>query len=182
VVKERCTALHGVPTHFLGVLDEVQRRQQAGEELDFSRLRTGIAAGSPVPIELMKQLIVKLNLRELTIAYGMTETSPVSFQTTPVDSMTQRVETVGKVLPHVMAKVVDHAGNVVPVNTPGELLVSGYLLQKGYWDDKDQTDMVMRKDENGRLWMHTGDQVAMDGDGYLRIIGRLKVRCQPGIG
>ncbi|KAI0284616.1 acyl-CoA synthetase [Russula aff. rugulosa BPL654] len=161
VVKERCTALHGVPTHFLGVLDEVQRRQQAGEELDFSRLRTGIAAGSPVPIELMKQLIAKLNLRELTIAYGMTETSP-------------RVETVGKVLPHVMAKVVDHAGNVVPVNTPGELLISGYLVQKGYWNDKIQTDMVMRKDENGRLWMHTGDQVAMDGDGYLRIVGRLK--------
>lgn len=174
VVKERCTALHGVPTHFLGVLDEVERRQQAGEELDFSRLRTGIAAGSPVPIELMKQLIAKLNLRELTIAYGMTETSPVSFQTTPVDSITQRVETVGKILPHVMAKVVDHAGNVVPVNTPGELLVSGYLLQKGYWNDKDQTDMVMRKDEDGRLWMYTGDQVAMDGDGYLRIVGRLK--------
>jgi acyl-CoA synthetase (AMP-forming)/AMP-acid ligase II len=114
--------------------------------------RTGIAAGSPVPIELMKQLIAKLNLRELTIAYGMSmfcaffyliqdiqvfdpliaETSPVSFQTTPADSITQRVETVGRVLPHVMAKVVDLAGNVVPVNTPGELLVSGYLVQKGY--------------------------------------------------
>jgi acyl-CoA synthetase (AMP-forming)/AMP-acid ligase II len=116
--------------------------------------RTGIAAGSPVPIELMKQLIAKLNLHELTIAYGMSmfcaflypfqrifkfliislvaETSPVSFQTTPKDTITQRVETVGKVLPHVMAKVVDHAGNVVPVNTPGELLVSGYLVQKGY--------------------------------------------------
>ncbi|KAH9992273.1 acetyl-CoA synthetase-like protein [Russula vinacea] len=173
VLNERCTALHGVPTHFLGVLAEVERRQKAGEELDFGRLRTGIAAGSPIPIELMKQLITKLN-HELTIAYGMTETSPVSFQTTPMDSITQRVETVGKVRPHVMAKVVDPAGNIVPVNTPGELLVSGYLLQKGYWRDKDQTDMVMRKDENGRLWMHTGDEVTLDGDGYLRIAGRLK--------
>jgi acyl-CoA synthetase (AMP-forming)/AMP-acid ligase II len=112
--------------------------------------RTGIAAGSPVPIELMKQLITKLNLRELTIAYGMSmfryfygrcpnilllptaETSPVSFQTTPGDSINQRVETVGRVRPHVSAKIVDTAGNVVPINTPGELLVSGYLVQKGY--------------------------------------------------
>ncbi|KAH9974146.1 hypothetical protein BGW80DRAFT_1305506 [Lactifluus volemus] len=185
VIKERCTALHGVPTHFLGVLTEVERRQQAGEMLDFSQLRfvsfwlecvtrtsvrrTGIAAGSPVPIELMKQLITKLNLRELTIAYGMTETSPVSFQTTPGDSINQRVETVGRVRPHVSAKIVDTAGNVVPINTPGELLVSGYLVQKGYWNDKEQTDLAMRKDENGRLWMHTGDQVTLDSDGYLRI-------------
>ncbi|KAH9077898.1 acetyl-CoA synthetase-like protein [Lactarius deliciosus] len=174
VVKERCTALHGVPTHFLGVLSEVERRQQAGEQLDLSRLRTGIAAGSPVPIELMKQLITKLNLRELTNAYGMTETSPVSFQTTPEDSITQRVETVGRVRPHVSAKIVDPAGNVVPVNTPGELLVSGYLLQKGYWDDKEQTDSAMRKDENGTLWMHTGDEATLDSDGYLRVVGRIK--------
>ncbi|KAH9983134.1 acetyl-CoA synthetase-like protein [Russula compacta] len=174
VINERCTALHGVPTHFLGVLSEVERRQQAGEKLDFSCLRTGIAAGSPVPIELMKQLMKKLNLRELTNAYGMTETSPVSFQTTPADSITQRVETVGKVRPHVMAKVVDLAGKVVPVDTPGELLVSGYLLHKGYWGDNDQTDLTMRKDENGKLWMHTGDQAILDGDGYLRVVGRVK--------
>ncbi|KAH9019411.1 acetyl-CoA synthetase-like protein [Lactarius hengduanensis] len=174
VVKERCTALHGVPTHFLGVLSEVERRQQAGEQLDLSRLRTGIAAGSPVPIELMKQLITKLNLRELTNAYGMTETSPVSFQTTPEDSITQRVETVGRVRPHVSAKIVDPAGNVVPINTPGELLVSGYLLQKGYWGDKEQTDSAMRKDENGTLWMHTGDEATLDSDGYLRVVGRIK--------
>ncbi|KAH9962203.1 acetyl-CoA synthetase-like protein [Russula dissimulans] len=174
VIKERCTALHGVPTHFLGVLAEVERRQQAGETLDFSRLRTGIAAGSPVPIELMKQLIAKLNLRELTIAYGMTETSPVSFQTTPADSIAHRVETVGKVRPHVMAKIVDTARNVVPVDTPGELVVSGYLVQKGYWGDKDQTHLVMCKDEDGRLWMYTGDQATLDSDGYLRIVGRSK--------
>jgi len=174
VINERCTALHGVPTHFLGVLAEVERRQHAGEKLDFSRLRTGIAAGSPVPIELMKQLITKLNLSELTNAYGMTETSPVSFQTTPADSITHRVETVGKVRPHVMAKVVDLAGNIVPVNTPGELLVSGYSLQKGYWNDKDQTDMVVRKDENGISWMHTGDEVTLDDDGYLRVVSRIK--------
>ncbi|KAI9508077.1 acetyl-CoA synthetase-like protein [Russula earlei] len=174
VIDERCTALHGVPTHFLGVLAEIERREQSGENLDFSRLRTGIAAGSPVPIDLMKQLIAKLNLRELTIAYGMTETSPVSFQTTLADSITQRVETVGMVRPHVMAKVVDLSGKVAPVNMPGELLVSGYLLQKCYWGDIDQTDLVMRKDEDGRLWMHTGDQATMDSEGYLRIVGRIK--------
>ncbi|KAI0305314.1 acetyl-CoA synthetase-like protein [Multifurca ochricompacta] len=174
VINERCTALHGVPTHFLGVLAEVERRQKAGEKLDLTRLRTGIAAGSPVPIELMKRLIKKLNLRELTNAYGMTETSPVSFQTTPSDSITQRVETVGRVRPHVNAKIVDPVGNVVPVNTPGELLISGYLVQKGYWRDREQTDLVMRKDDNGVLWMHTGDQATLDGDGYLRIVGRIK--------
>ncbi|KAI0264677.1 acetyl-CoA synthetase-like protein [Gloeopeniophorella convolvens] len=174
VLQERCTALHGVPTHFLGVLTEIEERQQAGEKLDFSRLRTGIAAGSPVPIELMKQLIAKMNLRELTNAYGMTETSPVSFQTTPADSVTQRVETVGRVRPHVSAKIVDLDGNVVPVNTPGELLISGYLVQKGYWNDQEQTDSVIRKDEGGKLWMHTGDQAVMDSDGYLRIVGRIK--------
>jgi len=98
----------------------------------------------------------------------------VSFQTTPTDTITQRVETVGRVRPHVSAKIVDPEGNVVPVNTPGELLVSGYSLQKGYWGDKEQTDSVMRKDENGTLWMHTGDQATLDSDGYLRVVGRIK--------
>ncbi|KIJ04946.1 hypothetical protein PAXINDRAFT_21773 [Paxillus involutus ATCC 200175] len=131
VVQERCTALHGVPTHFLGVLAEVQKRQKAGESLDWSRLRTGIAAGSPIPIDLMRQLIDKLNLTDLTVAYGMTETSPVSFQTTPADPITKRVETVGKVQPHVRAKIINSEGKTVPVGTPGELCVAGYLLHKG---------------------------------------------------
>ncbi|EIW55520.1 acyl-CoA synthetase [Trametes versicolor FP-101664 SS1] len=174
VTQERCTALHGVPTHFLGVLAEVQRRRADGENVDARSLRTGIAAGSPIPIDLMKQLIEKLNLTELTVAYGMTETSPVSFQTTPDDPVIKRVETVGRILPHVKAKIVDLEGRVVPVGTPGEILVAGYLLQKGYWGDPEQTAHVMQTDEKGTLWMHTGDEGIMDEEGYLRIVGRIK--------
>ncbi|KAI0336759.1 acyl-CoA synthetase [Cubamyces sp. BRFM 1775] len=174
VTQEHCTALHGVPTHFLGVLSEVQRRREEGQVVDTRSLRTGIAAGSPIPIDLMKQLIDKLNLTELTVAYGMTETSPVSFQTTPDDPVIKRVETVGKILPHVKAKVVDLEGRVVPVNTPGEILVSGYLVQKGYWNDPEQTARVMQPDEEGTVWMHTGDEGIMDEEGYLRIVGRIK--------
>ncbi|KAJ7057840.1 hypothetical protein C8F01DRAFT_1371920 [Mycena amicta] len=174
VVQEECTALHGVPTHFIGVLSEVDRRRSAGETMDMRRLRTGIAAGSPVPNELMKSLIAKINLTDLTNAYGMTETSPVSFQTTPADPILKRVETVGRVQPHVKAKLVDPEGNVVPVGTPGEICIAGYLLQKGYWEDEEQTREVMRTDENGTLWMHTGDEGIMDDEGYLRIVSRIK--------
>ncbi|KAL1700997.1 hypothetical protein EV121DRAFT_282959 [Schizophyllum commune] len=174
VIEERCTALHGVPTHFLGVLSEVDKRRHEGERVDLSHLRTGIAAGSSIPIDLMKRLIEHMNLRELTNAYGMTETSPVSFQTVPEDPIIKRVETVGRVQPHVKAKIVDGNGNVVPVGTPGQLLVAGYLLQKGYWNDDAQTQAVMKQDENGTLWMHTGDEGIMDKDGYLRIVGRIK--------
>lgn len=174
VTQERCTALHGVPTHFYGVLAEVEERQKRGEETNTERLRTGIAAGSPIPIELMRRLIDKMGLTELTNAYGMTETSPVSFQTTPEDSLSKRVETVGKIHPHVRAKVVDLQGEVVPVGVPGELHVAGYLLQKGYWEDAETTDKVMKKDEEETLWMHTGDEAIMDEEGYLRIVGRIK--------
>ncbi|KAG1737418.1 acetyl-CoA synthetase-like protein [Suillus lakei] len=176
VVQDQCTALHGVPTHFLGVLAEVQKRQDAGEKLDLSRLRTGIAAGSPIPIDLMRQLIEKLNLVDLSIAYGMTETSPVSFQTTPADSIIKRVETVGRVQPHVKAKIIDGDGNVVPVGMPGELCIAGYLVQKGYWKDEEQTKKAMRADpiDLSTVWMHTGDEGIMDEEGYLRIVGRIK--------
>ncbi|KAJ7336305.1 hypothetical protein DFH08DRAFT_878382 [Mycena albidolilacea] len=174
VAEEKCTALHGVPTHFLGVLAEVERRLANGETVDMSRLRTGIAAGSPIPIELMKSLIAKLNLKELTNAYGMSETSPVSFQTVPADPIMKRVETVGRVQPHVKAKLIDVDGNIVPVGTPGEICVAGYLLQKGYWENEEQTRQVMRTDENGTLWMHTGDEGIMDDEGYLRIVSRIK--------
>ncbi|KAF9041277.1 hypothetical protein BJ165DRAFT_1488144 [Panaeolus papilionaceus] len=174
VQEEKCTALHGVPTHFLGVLAEVEQRQKQGIPVDMGSLRTGIAAGSPIPIDLMKRLISDMNLTELTNAYGMTETSPVSFQTTPADPILKRVETVGKVQPHVKAKIVDPEGNVVDVNKPGEIWVAGYLLQKGYWAAQEQTDLVMEKDEHGTLWMHTGDEGIMDDEGYLRIVGRIK--------
>ncbi|KAF8122696.1 hypothetical protein EV363DRAFT_1359496 [Boletus edulis] len=176
VEQERCTALHGVPTHYLGVLAEVQRRQYAGEKLDFSRLRTGIAAGSPIPIDLMRQLIDKLNLVDLTVAYGMTETSPVSFQSTPADPILKRVETVGKVQPHVRAKIINPEGEIVPVGTPGEVCVTGYLLQKGYWRDEEQTKKAMQPDpeDESVVWMHTGDEGIIDEEGYLRIVGRIK--------
>ncbi|TBU61090.1 acyl-CoA synthetase [Dichomitus squalens] len=174
VTEERCTALHGVPTHFLGVLTEVQRRLDEGKTVDVRNLRTGIAAGSPVPTDLMKQLIEKLNLTELTVAYGMTETSPVTFQSTTDDPVIKRIETVGRVMPHVRAKLVDPDGQVVPVGKPGELLTAGYPLQKGYWNDQEQTDRVMKRDAEGTLWMHTGDEGIMDEEGYLRIVGRIK--------
>ncbi|KAG8713907.1 hypothetical protein FRC08_012656 [Ceratobasidium sp. 394] len=175
VSDERCTALHGVPTHFIGVLEELERRG-LNSGLDMSSLRTGIAAGSPVPIDLMRQLISKMNLKDLTIAYGMTETSPVSFQTKPDDPLETRVESVGRVQPHVRAKIIGEDGSLTPVGTPGELCVAGYLVQKGYWMDLEQTDAVMKrdKDDPNTLWMHTGDQVVMDREGYLRITGRIK--------
>ncbi|KAH9939850.1 acyl-CoA synthetase [Amylocystis lapponica] len=172
LAAERCTALHGVPTHFLGVLAEVQRRRDAGTHVDTRALRTGIAAGSPIPIDLMKQLIAKLNLTDLTITYGMSD--PVSFQTTPDDPLIKRVETVGRILPHTRAKIVDREGRIVPVGTPGEILVAGYLLQKGYWGDADRTDAIMQRDEDGTMWIATGDEGIMDEEGYLQIVGRIK--------
>ncbi|CAE6434778.1 unnamed protein product [Rhizoctonia solani] len=171
VSEERCTALHGVPTHFIGVLDELDR---VGSSADMSSLRTGTAAGSPVPIDLMRKLIERLSLYDLTIAYGMTETSPVSFQTTPDDRLEMRVESVGKVQPHVRAKVIDGHGAIAPVGVPGELCISGYLLQKGYWGNPEQTSAVMKSDGEGTFWMHTGDQVVLDKEGYLKITGRIK--------
>ncbi|KAF9779006.1 acetyl-CoA synthetase-like protein [Thelephora terrestris] len=173
LLEEKCTALHGVPTHFLGVLSEVERRKNGGDDVNLSRLRTGIAAGSPIPIDLMKQLIEKMNLTELTVAYGMSD--PVSFQTTTADPIAKRVETVGKILPHVTAKIVDMNGAVVARGMPGEILVKGYLVQKGYWQDEEQTKAVTRVDEeDGQVWMCTGDEAVMDEEGYVKIVGRVK--------
>lgn len=174
IIEEKCTALHGVPTHFLRMLAEIDERRARGEEPDTRSLRTGIAAGSPIPIALMQELIAKLNLVDLTNAYGMTETSPVSFQTTPEDPIVKRVETVGKVQPHVRAKIIDTDDQIVPVGTPGQICVAGYLVQKGYWEDDAQTAQVMQRDASGTLWMHTGDEGIMDEEGYLKIVGRIK--------
>ncbi|KAF5390127.1 hypothetical protein D9757_003836 [Collybiopsis confluens] len=175
LVNEGCTALHGVPTHFLGVLSEVEKRKHNGENVNLENLRTGVAAGTSVPIELMRKLISEMNLRDLTNAYGMTETSPVSFQTTPSDPLLKRVETVGKIHPHAKAKIIDPQGNIVPVGVPGEVCVSGYLVQKGYWNDDEQTQQVVHKDaEDGTMWMHSGDEGILDEDGYLKIVGRIK--------
>jgi acyl-CoA synthetase (AMP-forming)/AMP-acid ligase II len=142
----------------------------------FEHLRTGIAAGSSIPAELMRKLHKQLNLTELTICYGMTETSPVSCMTTTDDPLEKRIDSVGRLLPHVQAKVVDPSdwSRTLGVDERGELAVSGYLLMKGYWGDEKKTSEVMVADDDGVMWMHTGDEAAMDADGYVRITGRIK--------
>jgi fatty-acyl-CoA synthase len=165
VAEERCTGLHGVPTMFIAELEHPRFR-----EFDLSSLRTGIMAGSPCPIEVMRRAIGEMNLREITIAYGMTETSPVSFQTTVDDPIERRVSTVGRIHPHVEVKVVDAEGRIVPPGTPGELLTRGYSVMLGYWDDEERTAEAI--DAAG--WMHTGDLATIDAEGYCNIVGRIK--------
>jgi acyl-CoA synthetase (AMP-forming)/AMP-acid ligase II len=153
VQEYQCTALYGVPTMFLAELDLLASGvvPRAG----LSQLRTGIAAGSSIPAELMKRLHSELNLTELTICYGMTETSPVSCMTTTDDPLVKRVETVGKCLPHVSVKVVDPSDHtrILGVGERGELAANGYSVMKGYWGDKEKTDEVLVKDEKGDVWM-----------------------------
>jgi fatty-acyl-CoA synthase len=166
VEAERCTALHGVPTMFIAELGHPRFA-----EFDLSTLRTGIMAGSPCPIEVMKQVIDRMHMHEVTICYGMTETSPVSTQTEADDAIEKRVGTVGRVHPHVDIKVVDPVtGEVVRRGTPGELCSRGYIVMLGYWDNPEATAEAI---DAGR-WMHTGDLATMDGDGYLNIVGRIK--------
>ena len=165
VSDERCTALHGVPTMFIAELDHPEF-----ERFDLSHLRTGIMAGSPCPIETMRKVVARMNLREITIAYGMTETSPVSFQSSTDDPLERRVTTVGRVQPHVEARVVDADGRTVPVGTPGELWTRGYLVMQGYWGDEARTREAVV--EGG--WMRTGDLATIDAEGYCNIVGRVK--------
>ncbi len=165
VEDERCTALHGVPTMFIAELEHPEFSR-----FDLSSLRTGIMAGAPCPIEIMRRCIERMHLSEITIGYGMTETSPVSFQSAVDDPLERRVSTVGRIHPHVEVKVVDLHGRVVPRGTPGELLTRGYSVMRGYWDDAEQTAKVI--DAAG--WMHTGDLATIDDEGYCNIVGRLK--------
>ena len=166
VVAERCTALYGVPTMFIAELDHPQFG-----EFDFSTLRTGIMAGSPCPIEVMKKVQARMNMREVTICYGMTETSPVSTQSALDDPLDKRVSTVGRVHPHVEVKIVDaNTGAVVPRGTPGELCTRGYSVMLGYWNNPEATKTAI--DAAG--WMHTGDLATMDEEGYVKIVGRIK--------
>ncbi|HJS85634.1 MAG TPA: AMP-binding protein [Acetobacteraceae bacterium] len=165
VAEERCTALHGVPTMFIAELDHPDF---AG--FDLSSLRTGIMAGAPCPIEVMRRTVAQMHLSEITIAYGMTETSPVSTQTTVDDPLERRVSTVGKVFPHVEIKIVDPQGNIVPRGTSGELCTRGYSTMLGYWEEPARTAEVI----DAARWMHTGDLAVMDADGYLKIVGRIK--------
>lgn len=168
------TGLHGVPTMFLAELELLSDGKVERTGLD--KLRTGIAAGSSVPRELMSRLHRELNLTELTICYGMTETSPVSCMTTTDDPLEKRLDSVGRLLPHVQAKVVDpkNWSKILNTGEKGELAVSGYLVMKGYWGDELKTQEVLRSDEEGRLWMHTGDEAEMDEEGYVKITGRIK--------
>jgi fatty-acyl-CoA synthase len=165
VAAERCTALHGVPTMFIAELGHPQFKL-----FDLTSLRTGIMAGAPCPIEVMKRCIGEMNMRDITIAYGMTETSPVSTQTSCDDPLDRRVSTIGRVHPHVEIKIVDDDGRIVPCGTPGEFCTRGYSVMRGYWDDADKTAQAI--DQAG--WMHTGDLATIDEDGYCKIVGRIK--------
>ncbi|TMD98945.1 MAG: AMP-binding protein [Chloroflexi bacterium] len=166
VQDERCTSLYGVPTMFIGELDHPRFK-----EFDFSSLRTGIMAGSPCPVEVMKKVQTVMHIPEMTIAYGMTETSPVSTQCTTDDPLERRVSTVGRVHPHVEIKIVDPStGAVVPRGTPGELCSRGYIVMLGYWNNEEATRQAI----DPARWMHTGDLATMDADGYVNIVGRIK--------
>ncbi|CAG7939711.1 unnamed protein product [Penicillium olsonii] len=174
VQEERCTALYGVPTMFLEELSLIETGKISRE--GFQHLRTGIAAGSSIPSELMKKLHRILNLTELTICYGMTETSPVSAMTATDDPIDKRISSVGKLMPHVQAKIVNplDKSEILPLGARGELAVGGYLLMKEYWGAPEKTAEVMIPDDTGKVWMHTGDEASMSPDGYITITGRIK--------
>src|SRR5262245_50144298 len=166
VQAAHCTSLYGVPTMFIAMLNHPRFA-----EFDLSSLRTGIMAGAPCPVEVMKQVQSRMHMREVTIVCGMTETSPGSTQTTPDDPLEKRVETVGRVYPHAEVKIIDPVtGHIVPRGVPGEQCTRGYLVMLGYWDDPAATAKAI--DPAG--WMHTGDLAVMDKDGYVRIVGRIK--------
>jgi fatty-acyl-CoA synthase len=165
VEAERCTVLYGVPTMFIAQLGHPEFAR-----FDLGSLRTGIMAGAPCPIEIMKRCIEEMHMAEVTIAYGMTETSPVSLQTCAADPLELRVATVGRVHPHVEVKIVDPAGRLCPTGVAGELCTRGYSVMLGYWDDPERT----REAIDAAGWMHTGDLATLDEAGYCRIVGRLK--------
>jgi len=165
VSEERCTALHGVPTMFIAELEH-----EDFESFDYSHLRTGIMAGAPCPIEVMRKVISKMNMKEVTIAYGMTETSPVSFQSATDDPLEKRVATVGRIHPHVQVKIIDDHSRVVPRGTSGELCTRGYSVMLGYWGEEEKT----KEDIDKAGWMHTGDLAVIDEEGYCDIVGRVK--------
>jgi fatty-acyl-CoA synthase len=166
VQQERCTSLYGVPTMFIAEL-----ALPDFASYDLSSLRTGIMAGSPCPVEVMKRVVSEMHMDEVTIAYGMTETSPVSAQTRADEELERRVSTVGRVHPHLEVKIIHReTGRVLPRGTPGEMCTRGYSVMLGYWDDPEQTAEVI----DAARWMHTGDLAVMDEAGYLNIVGRIK--------
>jgi len=165
VEEERCTALHGVPTMFIMELDHPSFSQ-----FDLSSLRTGIMAGAPCPVEVMRRLISEMHMDDILIAYGQTEVSPINNMTLPNDSLERRTETVGRAVPWVEIKVIDDAGRVVRVGEKGEICTRGYSVMQGYWNDPERTAETI--DAGG--WLHSGDLAVMDGDGYVQIVGRIK--------
>ena len=165
IEAERCTALYGVPTMFIAELGAPSFASH-----DLSSLRTGVMAGSPCPVEVMKQVIGKMHMKDVTIAYGMTETSPVSFQTGEADPLERRVSTIGRVQPHLEVKIVDESGATTPRGVAGEVCTRGYSVMIGYWDDPEKTADAV--DADG--WMHTGDLGTIDEAGYGNIVGRIK--------
>jgi fatty-acyl-CoA synthase len=165
VETERCTHLYGVPTMFIAIVGHPLFR-----EFDLRSLRGGIMAGAPCPAEIMKAAMSDMNMREITIAYGMTETSPVSFQTRRDDPFDARISTVGRVLPHIEVKIVDARGRIVPRGEPGEICTRGYSVMLGYWGDETRTREVL----DSARWMHTGDIGTIDEQGYCRVVGRIK--------
>lgn len=164
LAKERCTAVYGVPTMFVAMLEDLGDTPR-----DLSSLRTGIMAGAPCPVEVMQRVNCEMNMKEVTICYGMTETSPVSFQSFVDDPTEKRCETVGRVHPHLEIKIVDPDGRIVPVGTRGELCTRGYSVMKGYWEDPEKTAESI---VDG--WMHTGDLAVFDEEGFCSIVGRVK--------
>ncbi len=165
VESERCTALYGVPTMFIAELDHADFAK-----FDLSSLRTGIMAGAPCPIEVMRKVIDRMHMSDVTIAYGMTETSPVSFQSSIDDPIERRVSTIGRVHPHVEVKIVDEKGRIVPCGERGELCTRGYSVMSGYWGEPEKT----REAKDAAGWMHTGDLATIDEAGYGNIVGRIK--------
>ncbi len=165
LANERCTSIYGVPTMFVACLQHPDIKS-----LNLDALRTGVMAGAPCPIEVMKRCVSELNLKDITIAYGMTETSPVSFQTSISDPLERRVSTVGRIQPHTEVKVIDAEGNTVPPGQQGELCTRGYCVMKGYWNEPERTSDAI--DSDG--WMHTGDLGVIDNEGYCNITGRVK--------
>ena len=165
IESESCAALYSVPTMFLAMLDHPNFGN-----IDVSSLRTGIMAGAPCPMEVMKRVTDEMNLKEITIAYGMTETSPVSFQSHPDDPLDLRVSTVGRIHPHVTVKIVDDQGEILPIGMQGELWTKGYSVMHGYWGEDEKTEASITEDG----WMRTGDLATIDDNGFARITGRLK--------
>ena len=165
VQDEQCTALHGVPTMFITELDHPHFGN-----FDLSSLRTGIMAGAPCPVEVMKRVISEMHMQDILIAYGQTELSPINNMTLPDDSLERRTETVGRAMPWVEIKIIDEAGHVVPVGQKGEICTRGYSVMQGYWNDQEKTAETI--DASG--WLHSGDIATMDASGYVRIVGRIK--------